>query len=207
MGDSFLRWCGAAVAVGAGAWAVGGLVAGPIEEGANSRLELAGSLAFQIGALCLVAALRTTQGTGRGRWGSAVLTVQALLLTLAMGWTVPHVFDPNMASDGIMAALDAAWPLSMLWLVVQGATVAGAGRWPGALRWMPLIASLWFPVTILALAAGKWPALVVSSIWLISTYVPLGVLLAANAESLHTGTRCREPAAAVGSSSGPRVRP
>lgn len=185
MKTSWLRWCGAAVAAGGAAWAVAGLVAGPIEEGANSRLELAGSFAFQIGVLCLVAALWSTDATGTGRWGRAVLGVQAVLLVLALGWTVPHLFEPNMTSDGIMAALDAAWPLSMLWLIVQGATVARARRWPGSLRWLPLVASLWFPVTILGLAAGEWPGLVVSSLWLLVTYVPLGVLLAARADTLY----------------------
>jgi len=177
MKTSLLRWCGAAVAAGGAAWAVAGLVAGPIEEGANSRLELAGGFVFQIGVLCLVAALWSTDGTGTGRWGRAVLGVEAVLVVLAMGWTVPHLFEPNMTSDGIMAALDAAWPLSMLWLIVQGVTVARARRWPGSLRWLPLVASLWFPVAILASAAGEWPGLVVSSLWLLVTYVPLGVLL------------------------------
>ncbi len=176
---ALVRWCGVVVAVGAAGWAVASLAAGPIEEGANSRLELAGSFAFQVGVLGLVAAMWTTGGTGRGRWSRAVLAIQMVLVLLAMGWTVPHVFDPNMASEGIMAALDAAWPLSMLWLLVQGATVARARRWPGVLRWLPLLGGLWFPVAIIALAAGEWPGLVVSNLWLVGTYVPLGLLLLA----------------------------
>ncbi|MGH9151953.1 MAG: hypothetical protein ACRD03_06080 [Acidimicrobiales bacterium] len=182
MTTSLIRWCGAAVAAGAAAWAVAALVAGPIEEGANSRLELAGGFAFQVGVLCLVAALWSTDATGATRWGRAVLAVQAVLLVLAMGWSVPDLFEPNMTSEGIMAALDAAWPLSMLWLIVQGATVARARRWPAPLRRLPLVASLWFPVAILGLAAGEWPGLVVSSVWLVATYFPLGVLMAARAE-------------------------
>jgi hypothetical protein len=184
MRTPWIRWLGAAVAVGAAAWAVAGLIAGPVEEGANSRLELAGSFTFQIGILCLVAALGVTEATGTGRWGRAVLAVQAVLVVLAMGWTVPHLFEPNMSSGGILAALDAAWPLSMLWLIVQGATVVRARRWPGGLRWAPLLASLWFPVSILTLAAGDWPGLVVSSLWLVLTYVPLGVLLVSPADGL-----------------------
>ena len=199
MRTSLIRWCGAAVASGAAAWAAAGLLAGPIEQGANSRLELAGSFAFQIGALCLVAALGATGATGTGRWGRAVLAVQAVLLALAVGWTVPHLFQPNGANDGIMAALDAAWPLSMLWLMVQGATVARSHRWPGPLRWAPLVASLWFPVTIIAASAGDWPGLIVSSLWLIATYIPLGVLLAIRAEAVEAATPGAE-----GWSSGPK---
>lgn len=174
---SMIHRCGAAVAAGAGAWAIFGLIAGPITEGANSRLELAGSFAFQIGLLCLVAAAWATQATGTGRWGRAVLSVQTVLVLLAIGWTVPHLLQPNMEDKGIIVALDAAWPLSMLWLIVQGVTIARARRWKAGLRWAPLVASLWFPVTILASGTGEWPGLVVSSLWLFVSYVALGVLL------------------------------
>lgn len=169
--------CGAALAVGATAWAVCALIAGPIDEGDNSRLELAGSFAFQLGIIGLIAALWITRATGTSGWGRAVLSVQTVLVLLAIGWTVPHLVEPNMNDEGIIVALDAAWPLSMLWLIVVGATVARARRWPGNLRWAPLVASLWFPLTILASAAGEWPALVVSSLWLVATYAALGVVL------------------------------
>jgi hypothetical protein len=181
---SVVRKCGLAVAVGAIAWAIAGLVAGPIEEAANSRIELMGSFAFQIGVLALVGALWVTEGTGSGRWGRAVLVVEAVLVVLGMGWTIPHLFDPNLAGEGIMLALDAAWPLSMLWLIVLGVRVARARRWPGGLRWMPLVASLWFPVSIIAVGAGEWPALVISSVWLGATYVAMGLLMAARAEAV-----------------------
>ncbi len=154
MTTSTTQNCGAAMALGSTAWAVCALIAGPIEDGANSRLELAGSFAFQLGILGLIAVLWVTHATGEGRWGRAVLSVQTVLVLLAIGWTVPHLVEPNMNDEGIIVALDAAWPLSMLWLIVVGATVARARRWPGNLRWAPLAASLWFPVTILASAAG-----------------------------------------------------
>lgn len=177
MRTSMTRECGAALAAGSVAWAVCALIAGPIDDGANSRLELTGSFAFQLGILGLIAALWSTHGTGTGRWSRAVLSVQTVLVLLAVGWTVPHLFEPNMNDEGIIVALDAAWPLSMLWLIVVGATVARARRWPGSMRWAPLAASLWFPVSILASVAGEWPSLAVSSLWLIATYGALGVVL------------------------------
>jgi len=177
MTPSSTQRCGAALAAGSIAWAVCALIAGPIADGDNSRLELAGSFAFQLGILSLIAALWITRATGPGRWGRAVLSVQLVLVLLAIGWTLPHLAEPNMNDEGIIVALDAAWPLSMLWLIVVGGTVARARRWPSRIRWLPLIASLWFPVTVLASAAGEWPALVVSSLWLIATYATLGVLL------------------------------
>ena len=177
MTTSTTQKCGAALAIGSTAWAVCALIAGPIVEGDNSRLELAGSFAFQLGILGLIAALWVTHATGTGRWARAVLSVQTVLVLLAIGWTVPHLVEPNMNDEGIIVALDAAWPLSMLWLIVVGATVARARQWPGNLRWAPLVASLWFPITIIASAAGEWPALVTSSLWLVATYAALGVVL------------------------------
>ncbi|HEV2777266.1 MAG TPA: hypothetical protein VGV90_16885 [Solirubrobacteraceae bacterium] len=190
MTTSTTQKCGAALAVGATAWAVCALLAGPIDEGDNSRLELAGSFAFQLGILGLIAALWLTDATGTGRWGRAVLSVQTVLVLLAIGWTVPHLVEPNMNDEGIIVALDAAWPLSMLWLIVVGATVARARQWPGNLRWAPLVASLWFPVAILASAAGEWSAIVISSLWLIGTYAALGVAL-----MRHPVIKVRAPAA------------
>jgi cytochrome bd-type quinol oxidase subunit 2 len=183
MRTSITRRCGAALVAGSVAWAACALIAGPIADGANSRLELAGSLAFQLALLCLIAALWVTEATGIGRWGRAALSVQLVLVLLAIGWTMPHIFDPNMADEGMIVALDTAWPLSMLWLVVLGITVARARRWVGTLRWATLVASLWFPVAILATAAGEWPGLVVSSLWLVAGYGVLGALLMRGRES------------------------
>ncbi len=103
--------------------------------------------------------------------------MQTVLVLLAIGWTLPHLIQPNMEDKGILVALDAAWPLSMLWLIVHGVTIARARRWKASRRWAPLVASLWFPVAILASGTGEWPGLVVSSLWLLVTYVTLGVLL------------------------------
>jgi len=203
MTTSTTQKCGAALALGSVAWAVCGLIAGPIADGDNSRLELAGSFAFQLGILGLIAALWVTQATGTGRWGRAVLSVQAVLVLLAIGWTVPHLVEPNMSDEGIIVALDAAWPLSMLWLIVVGVTVARARRWPGNLRWAPLVASLWFAVTILASAAGEWPALVVSSLWLVATYAALGVVLMRHPElEAHAGGTPADRASTAASATG-----
>lgn len=180
MRNSTLRWTSLGIAAGPIAWAACALAAGPLADDELNRLELAGSLAFQIGVLCLVGVLWATEATGRGRWGRAVLAVQTVLVLLAMAWTVPHVVDPEMVDRGVVVALDAAWPLSILWLIVQGIAVVRARRWPGRLRWMPLVASLWAPVSILAFLAGDWPGLVISNLWLAITYGVLGSLVTAH---------------------------
>ena len=180
MRNSTLRWTSLGIAAGAIVWAACGLAAGPLAEDELNRLELAGSLAFQVGVLCLVGVLWATEATGRSRWGRAMLAVQTVLVLLAMGWTVPHVVDPDMVDRGFVVALDAAWPLSILWLIVQGIAVVRAHTWPDRVRWMPLVASLWAPVSILAFVAGEWPGLVISNLWLAVTYGALGALVIAH---------------------------
>lgn len=180
MRNSTLRWTSLGIAAGAIVWTVCSLAAGPLADDELNRLELAGSFAFQVGLLCLVAVLWATEATGRSRWGRAVLAVQTVLVLLAMGWTVPHVADPDMVDRGLVVALDAAWPLSILWLIVQGIAVVRARSWPDRLRWMPLVASLWAPVSILAFFAGDWPGLVISNVWLAVTYGALAALVMAH---------------------------
>ena len=180
MRKSTLRWTSVGIAAGAIVWAVCSLAAGPLADDELNRLELAGSLAFQMGLLCLVGVMWATEATGRSRWGRAVLAVQTVLVLLAMGWTVPHIADPEMVDRGFVVALDAAWPLSILWLIIQGIAVGRARSWPDRVRWMPLVASLWAPVSILAFFAGDWPGLVISNLWLAVTYGVLGTLVMAH---------------------------
>lgn len=63
-----------------------------------------------------------------------------------MGWTVGALLGPVTADKGIMVALDTAWPLSMLWLLVVAVAVARVRQWTGRARWAPLIAKLWVVV-------------------------------------------------------------
>ena len=44
---------------------------------------------------------------------------------------------------------DAAWPLSMLWMIVVGVTVVVAERLLGWQRFVPLLCPLWLPMAII----------------------------------------------------------
>lgn len=181
MRTTTVRVCGAAVLAGAATWSVTWLVAGVPEEGVNEAVEIWGSFAYQLGLVALLVAMRGTEATGTSRWGHTVLAGEALLVGLALAWTVPHLADPNYMThheSGLLVALDAAWPLSMLGLVVVGVAVARANRWPGPLRWLPLAASLLLPFDILSmLLLGPWPAIVARAAYMTVTYGALGLLL------------------------------
>ena len=195
MRTTTVRWCGAAAAAGAVIWSVTWLVAGVPEEGVNDAVEIWGSAAFQLGVVALLVAMRGTDATGTSRTGRWVLSGEALLMALAIAWTVPHLTDPNYQGNNdntLLVVLDAAWPLSMLGLVAVGVMVLRARQWPSPLRWLPLAASLLLPVDILSmLLLGPWAEIVVRALYLSATYGALGVLLARHADQV-VGRGCDE---------------
>jgi len=176
-----IRWGGMAVAAGGTLWGAAMLAAGPLADDELDRIELTGSLAWQLGVLALLAVMHATRATGTGRFGRSLLAVATALVLLAMGWTVGALVDPDAAGEGIMVALDAAWPLSMLWLLVVAIAVARAKQWTGRARWAPLIAKLWFVVAIVTMAVlPEWPALVVRSVAMAALFGWLGWVIVAD---------------------------
>ncbi len=175
MTKEWIRRGGVAVMAGGVLWAAGMLAAGPLADDELNRIELFGSLAWQLGVLALLGVMAVTRATGTGRFGRSLLAVATALVLLAMGWTVGALLDPVTAGEGIMVALDAAWPLSMLWLLVVAVAVARVGQWTGRARWAPLIAKLWVVVALLTMAVlPEWPALVVRSVAMAALFGWLG---------------------------------
>jgi hypothetical protein len=120
------------------------------------------------------------------------LRVVLVLLMLATAWSALHLVLPNhYADDWWMLVLDICWPLSMLGFLVFGIAVAAVGRWLGALRWAPLVAEAWAPVSISLVALA--PAAVanfLSPTLMIVLYGGLGLLLATRPE--HTGAEAAD---------------
>lgn len=205
MRTTTVRSCGAAAAAGAVIWSITWIAAGVPEEGVNEAIEIWGGFAFQLGIVALLVAMRGTDATGTSRWGRRVLSGEAVLMALAIAWTVPHLADPNYMTNNesvVLVVLDAAWPLSMLGLVAVAVTVARARRWPSPLRWMPLAASLLIPVDIVVmLLFGPWAEIVVRALYMSATYGALGILLMRDASEVVSGTVGPdvEPHAGVGS--------
>lgn len=169
MSATTARMSGALVAIGALVWAATRLVIGVPAEGVNHPVEIWGSFAFQIGLVAFLGLAWATRATGAGRCGRLVLAVEIILLAMAIGWTIPHLWEANRPHDDLwIQVLDAGWPLSMLGLIAVGLAIARARRWSGAARWLPLAASLLIVVDI----ALVWLPLEVSHVF---TFVYLAV--------------------------------
>ncbi|MDP8930337.1 MAG: hypothetical protein M3O70_17665 [Actinomycetota bacterium] len=175
MSTSTVKLCGVLIVVGGLAWSAAWLITGPPPEGVNRPLEIWASGVFQIGLVALLAVLRVTDATGRSRWGRAIINIELFLLALAIGWTIPHLWQANRPHDTLwINILDAGWPLSMAWLIVVGIAVVRARRWPSPARWLPLAASLLLPVDIAFLWTGEWPSLIIRAGYLAVAYTALG---------------------------------
>jgi hypothetical protein len=203
MSATTARFCGALIAIGALLWAATRLVIGVPAEGVNHPVEIWGSFAFQLGVLAFLAVAWATKATGSGRGGRAVLAIELILLTAAIGWTIPHLWQANRPHDELwIQVLDAGWPFSMLGLIAVGAAIARARRWPGAARWLPLAASLLIVVDIALVWLPLEVSHVITFVYLAVAYTLLGVAVIRDvAPLLADGTQPREaaPAGGVGS--------
>ena len=176
MSATTARISGALIALGALIWAATRLVIGVPEEGVNHPVEIWGSFAFQLGLVAFLAVAWATRATGTGRGGRVVLAVELILLVMAIGWTIPHLWQANRPHDELwIQVLDAGWPFSMLGLIAVGVAIARARRWPGAARWLPLAASLLIVVDIALAWLPIEVSHVITFVYLATAYTLLGV--------------------------------
>ena len=176
MSASTARISGALIALGALIWAATRLVIGVPVEGVNHSAEIWGSFAFQIGLVAFLAVAWATRATGTGRGGRAVLAVELVLLVMAIGWTIPHLWQANRSHDELwIQVLDAGWPFSMLGLIAVGVAIVRARRWPGAARWLPLAASLLLVVDIALVWLPTQVSHVITFVYLAVAYTALGI--------------------------------
>ena len=106
------------------------------------------SMVFMAGWICSNTVMRRTRAAGTGRWGRAVLLVQLVGLVLAFLFGFFEATGLLGGDDLAFNVMDAAWPLSMAWMLVVGITVAVAGLMRGWRRFAPLLCGLWLPFGI-----------------------------------------------------------
>ncbi|MEV4376051.1 hypothetical protein [Streptosporangium sp. NPDC049644] len=180
-----IRIAGLLLAVGSVSWAVGTVIVGEkIKEGIQTLDTITGML-FVVGMFAFVWTVLATRGVGDG-WarivpaGLLVLFVGAFLLNaLSFGYARHEDFPlPLMI-------MDACWPLSQIGMLVLGIILAVKARYQGALRWLPLLVGMWFPVSIVAdIIGGGTFSVYVSGVWLVVMHAHLGVRLALRPISL-----------------------
>jgi hypothetical protein len=172
-----IRRAGLALTAGSLVWASTTLAVGlDPSDTAGKRITDLGGLAFQLGLLPLLAVFLHTRAAGSSRAAVRMIKIERVLLAVAILWSVLHSISAHMVDSTPLAILDAFWPLSMTGMFVLGVKVFFTRRWSGSLRWAPLIAESWLPVTAvgIGLGAGRY----IGAAWLLVGYARLGVLLA-----------------------------
>ena len=172
---------GTLLTAGALSWAAAIAVFGadPAHETLPLVLYGLGSGLFQLGALALLRVLWRTRALGSGKVARAVLRVEAVFLSLAIGSTVADAVQVSDLTQPAWLALDAFWPLSMLGMFLIGIRIAVAGRWQGLSRFWPMVAESWAVVTVPSMVIfGAEGARIVGSLHLVVGYAVLGQVVA-----------------------------
>lgn len=114
----------------------------------NAVITGVASMIFMAGWICSNTAMLRMQAAGTGRWGRTVLLIQLFGLVLAFLFGFFEATGLLARENIIFTVTDAAWPLSMLWMLVVGGTVIAAGRLEGWKRFVPVLCPFWLLVAI-----------------------------------------------------------
>ena len=126
------------------------LVDGLLRQGQeNAVITGVASMVFMAGWICSNTGMRRMQAAGTGKWGRTVLLVQLVGLVLAFAFGFFEATGLLGRESIVFNVTDAAWPLSMLWMIVVGIAVIRARRLPGWQRFVPLLCPFWLAIAIL----------------------------------------------------------
>jgi hypothetical protein len=102
---------------------------------------------YMAGWMTSMLALKRMEIFGNTKWAKVAFTIQLGLLSLAQVWNIWVMFGSDY-SNILFVILDICWPLSNVWMLVFGISAFKANRLHGWRRYVPLLAGLWFPVTV-----------------------------------------------------------
>ena len=102
---------------------------------------------FMTGWICAVMGLYKLHQPVSTKGQRIVFWIQLLLLFLANIWNFIEITDPHNTSI-LFSLLTPAWPVGGLFMVVTAIVIIGANKLKGWKKYMPLLASLWFPQTM-----------------------------------------------------------
>jgi hypothetical protein len=119
-----------------------------VQGGENAPITGIASMVFMAGWICSNTGMRRMRAAGTGTWGRAVLLIQLILLVLAFLFGLFEATGLLGRESVIFNITDAAWPLSMLWMLVVGIAVIRARQLPGWQRFVPLLCPFWLLIAI-----------------------------------------------------------
>ena len=143
----------------------------------NASITGIASMVFMAGWICSNIGMWRMQATGISRWGHAVLLIQLVGLVLAFMFGLFEATGLLGSESLVFNVTDAAWPLSMLWMLVVGITVIWAKRLLGWQRFVPLLCPFWLLIALfLSLAFGDAVGVIVgfgyaAVLWALLGYV------------------------------------
>lgn len=114
----------------------------------NAVITGIASMVFMAGWICSNTGMRQMRAAGTGKWGRAVLQIQLVGLVLAFMFGLFETTGLLGRESIIFNITDAAWPLSMLWMLVVGIAVIRANRLSGWQRFVPLLCPFWLLIAI-----------------------------------------------------------
>lgn len=164
-------------------------------QGSDLIVGLA-SMVFMAGWICSNTVMRRVRPAGSGRWGRIALGVQLLGLSLAFMFGLFEATGLLGRESLVFNVTDAAWPLSMLWMLVVGVSVIAAKRLAGWRRFVPLLCGFWFPIGMVAMIAFGDESGVIgfglaAVFWTLLGYVVRGI---GESSSVSSGQQKVEPA-------------
>ncbi len=111
------------------------------------------SMVFMAGWICSNIGMQRMRAAGTGTWGRAVLLIQLVGLVLAFIFGFIEATALLDENNVVFIVTNAAWPLSMLWMIVVGITVIVARRLSSWQRFVPLLCPFWLPIALFLGAA------------------------------------------------------
>ena len=114
----------------------------------NALITGVASMVFMAGWICSNTGMRRMRAAGAGKWGRAVLQIQLVGLVLAFMFGFFKATGLLGRESIVFNITDAAWPLSMLWMLVVGITVIRARRLSGWRRFVPVLCPFWLLIAI-----------------------------------------------------------
>lgn len=110
-------------------------------------------LSFLLGWMGSMIALYRTNALGTGPWGRTGLTLQMIVLSIAILWQATQAYHHDIGKGSLWFTIgDLCWPVSVNGMTLVGIGVLAAKRWTGFRRFTPLACGLCFPIGMAALA-------------------------------------------------------